>query len=469
MVTREEVLIVNDRHGWVSLWNGPVKAFNEVSADMLAGYKVVVLAPSSEDTCQQFFDWKRAGLLNNTRLILGTYGGRHVWSPENDALIDRWVVHARSERQVLNSDKLVYVPLCVMPPRQPYPPGDDGYLFMGGRKWREPEVGLAAMSRSGYPGRVITDRVPLGDFPGVEIKRERVPKKEYSDVMSRARLVLMPLKQTPASHGQVDVTTAITIGKPVLVTAGCACDDYVQHGVNGLLVQENSVEAWTDAIHEACERADEFAAGARDLAARYCTQRYPEYIWEVICDPNRYLVGPEFARSTAKWALKAMSAEVPAPPASGGHNARTAHQGMVRRASDLLRENRYQEALAELTPCFDGPLRRSALRLKMRILSRVDCANSEGVIRTIIAEGGDDAEARANLAAALWAQERQTEALVEARLAVKMDPAKVQWRRRLIGYLRSTNANEEAARVTEDGIAIERNASEPAATKQELA
>jgi hypothetical protein len=447
---REEVLIVAGPHSWVSLWDGPVKSFDEISPELFDRYRTVVLAPSGEDSCQQIFDWKRAGLLNDTRLILGTYHGRHLWSPENDALVDRWVVHGRSERQVLSSEKLVFVPLCVMPPRQPYPPGDDGYLFMGGRKWRELDVGLAAISKSGYPGKVITDRAPPGDFPGVDIRREKVPKKEYSDVLSRARLFLVPLKQTPISHGHVDVVTAILIGKPVLVTAGCSCDDYIQHGVNGLLVRDNSVEAWTDAIHEAYEKADDFAAAARELAPRYRTPKYAEYIWDVIRHPDRNLIGSEFASGGEKPGAARK-------PIFGDRHTKAAHQQSLREASDLMREKRYPEAMAKLEPCVNGELRLSALRLKMRILVRTDCASSEETTRTLIEEGGDNAEARSNLAAALWAQDRNRDALTEARLAVKMDPTNAMWRRRLVTYLCTAGENDEAARVTEEGVALESN------------
>lgn len=447
---REEVLIVAGHHSWVNMWNGPVKAFDEISPELLDRYATVVLAPTVDDSCDQIFDWKRTGLLDHTRLILGTYHGRHLWSPENDALVHRWVVHARSERQVLNSDKLAFVPLCVMPPRQPYPPGDDGYLFMGGRKWRELDVGLAAISKSGFPGKVITDRAPAGDFPGVEIRREKVPKKEYSDVLSRARLFLVPLKQTPISHGHVDVVTAILIGKPVLVTAGCSCDDYVQHGVNGLLVRDNSVEAWTDAIHEAYEKADDFAAAARELAPLYRTPKYAEYIWDVIRHPDRNLIGPEFATPGGK-------PGVPRKPIFGDRPTKAAHQQLLREASDLLREKRYPEAMAKLEVCVDGELRLSALRLKMRILVRTDCANSEETTRAIIDEGGDNAEARSNLAAALWEQEQKREALSEARLAVKMEPANAMWRRRLVTYLRALGEDAEALRVTEEGLVLEQH------------
>lgn len=278
---KQDVLLVADRQAWLSWWEGPIKPFEDVTVETLREYEVVILAPDNAQymkNCQEILNFKREGFLPDTKIILGTYKGRHIWSPENDPLVEHWVVHARSEFQVLKTDKLAFVPLCLMPLRKVIEPGDDGYLFLGGRKWRELDVGVAAMSRSGYPGKVISDFAPEGDFPGVDIRREKIPKGDYAQVMVRSRVVLVPLKSTPISHGHVDVITAVMLGRPVIVTAGASCDDYVEHGINGLLVPDNSIEAWTDAIHEAYERADEFSVAAQEMAPRYHASNYAGHL-----------------------------------------------------------------------------------------------------------------------------------------------------------------------------------------------
>lgn len=281
----EDVLVVADLHNWIAHWHGPIIPFEGVEPATLARYRTVLIAPGENkygEDAQTFLDWKRNGLIGETRLVLATYKGRHLWSPENDALAERWVVHARSERLVLDSERLAFVPLCLNPPRKVFRDGDDGFLFMGGRKWREPAVGMAAMVASGKPSRVITDFAPEGDWPGVDILRQKIPKSDYINVLERARAFLVPLRETPISHGHVDVITSILVGTPVLVTAGASCDDYVEHGVNGLLVKDNSVEAWTDAIHEAWEKADAFRAAAQEMAPRYYAPRYAGYLRELV-------------------------------------------------------------------------------------------------------------------------------------------------------------------------------------------
>jgi glycosyltransferase involved in cell wall biosynthesis len=277
----EDVLVVADRDNWLAHWKGTIVQFEAVTPELLSKYRTILVAfldVKYQDTALKMIAWKKEGLIGDSRLVMATYKGRHLWSPENDNLVERWVVHARSEREVLDSDRLAFVPLCLTQPRKVFSTGDDGFLFMGGRKLREPKVGLDAMVRSGHPGRVITDRAPAGEWPGVEILRERVPKKDYIDVLERARLFLVPLRDTPISHGHVDVITSILVGTPVLVTAGASCDDYVEHGVNGLLVKGLSVEAWVDAIHEGWERADEFRQAAKEMAPRYYSPKYAEYL-----------------------------------------------------------------------------------------------------------------------------------------------------------------------------------------------
>ncbi len=284
-MNEDEVLVVADAHNWVAHWTGRIIPFEEATPEVLSAYRTVLLAPGDTKygkTSQEILHWKRDGRIGDTRLILSTYKGRHLWAPENDALAERWVVHARSERLVLDSERLAFVPLCLNPPRKVIATGDDGYLFMGGRKWREPAVGMAAMVRSGLPSRVITDFAPEGDWPGIDILRQKIPKGDYINVLEKARVFLVPLRETPISHGHVDVITAILVGTPVIVTAGASCDDYVEHGVNGLLVQGNSVEAWTDAVHEAHARADDFRAAAREMAPRYYAPRYAHYLRELV-------------------------------------------------------------------------------------------------------------------------------------------------------------------------------------------
>ncbi len=358
------VLVVGGRLPAFDPWCPATCSFPELTPERAAAHDVVVLMPTdgdSDEACERVFGWKRGGRLGDTKLMLGTYRGRHLWSPENDRVVDRWAVHARSEALVLESDNLAFVPFCqgLAPPAGP-PTGDDGYVFLGGRKWRDFPLGLAAMQRSGLPGKVISDLVPDGDYPGLEVRRERIPKDEYFAVLGRARIVILPLLPVPISHGHVEVVGAITAGRPVVVTACASCDDYVEHGVNGLLVQENSVEAWLEAIAEADRRAEEFAEAARAMAPRYYSHRYGGYVRRMVEEPEAARVRPDLER-----------AKPYAPKAAWAHlrqenylrRLKADHRERLDRARDLLRQRRYEDALGEVADCLDGPLQDAARKV----------------------------------------------------------------------------------------------------------
>jgi hypothetical protein len=279
------VVVADALNNWLSAWDGLVLPFEEALPERLSGFRIILVAPGDAkyiEHSQTILNWKRDGLLGSSRIILATYKGRHLWSPDNDSLAERWVVHARSESQILDSDRLAFVPLCLNQPRRTFRDDDDGYLFMGGRKWREPELGLSVMASLGLPARVITDRVPEGDWPGVEILREKIPKADYINVLERARVFMVPLRQTAASHGHVDVITAMLVGTPVVVTAGASCDDYVRDGVTGILVHGNTHEAWVEAVHVAWSQASEFRKAAQRYAPDYYAPKYAEYLRELV-------------------------------------------------------------------------------------------------------------------------------------------------------------------------------------------
>jgi hypothetical protein len=367
-----DILIVGDRLPDFKDWAPATCHFSEITPAKLSSYTTIVLMPNSAEDdalCEQVFGWKRGGHVGAARLMLGTYRGRHLWSPDNDQVVERWAVHARSECLVLESEKLAFVPFCQgIPPDTIEPPRDDGYLFLGGRKWRDFDLGLAAMQRSGLPGKVISDLVPAGSYPELDVRRERVPKDEYMAVVRRARVVLVPLKRIPISHGHVEVVGAIVAGRPVVVTACASCDDYVEHGVNGLLVQDNTIGGWLAAIREANERADELACGARRLAPRYHAHRYGDYLRKMIEEPESTRVRPEL-EAMKPYAAREFWSEL--RQENYLRQLKAEHRARIDRARALLRQRLYAEAIIEVESCHAGPLRQAATQIRETALAQL--------------------------------------------------------------------------------------------------
>ncbi|NEX45864.1 glycosyltransferase [Pseudotabrizicola algicola] len=269
-------------HHWLKYWQDPILPFEDVTVERLAQAPVVALAPGATDyleTCKLILDWKRNGLLPRTRLLIVTYKGRKIWSKENDALVERWVVHSRSEFNQIQSDRLAFIPLGLAKAARG---NDEGYIFVGGRKMRDFEPALQAVVETGLPCIAISDRLPETHFPGIDARREMVPRREYGTILSHSRIVLVPLVQSPISHGHMDVVSAIRIGKPVVVTAGASCDDYVDHDRSGQLVPENTVSAWVKCVTKAWENAEAYSAAALAKAPEFSAERYVSNVRDLV-------------------------------------------------------------------------------------------------------------------------------------------------------------------------------------------
>lgn len=281
---QEPCLLIADvgHHSWLTHWRDPFLPFEQATLERLCREPLIALAPGDArylEHCRSIIDMKRDGMLPNTKIALVTYKGRNIWSPDYEEHVAAWVVHARSEFEVLKSENAVFVPLCLSRPR--FGP-DEGFAFLGGRKFRCFEPAVRALSALGLPGVLVSDRAPEEDYPSIRMTRERIPKKDYLDLMQRARIVLVPLQQRPESHGHMDVVTAIRFGKPLVVTKNASCDDYVVDGVTGTYAEDNSVEAWTLAIEAAWKRADELADGARARAPSYAAEQYVVHLRDLL-------------------------------------------------------------------------------------------------------------------------------------------------------------------------------------------
>lgn len=266
----------------LKFWQDHILSFEDVTLERLRCEPLIALGPGNAkylDDCRRILQHKRDGQLPDTKIAMVTYKGRHLWSPETDRLVEAWVVHASSEAEVLKSDRLCFVPLCLNKPK--FGP-DEGYAFLGGRKFREFDVAAKALSELGIPAVLISDYAPQEDYPGVEMVRTAIPKRDYVDRMSRARLVLVPLQKRPESHGHVDVVTAIRLGKPIVATKNASCDEYIIDRKTGVLVDSNSLEDWKDAIRFAWQSANELSQGTKDLSGKFSGDQYVVYLREML-------------------------------------------------------------------------------------------------------------------------------------------------------------------------------------------
>ncbi|WP_319445961.1 MULTISPECIES: glycosyltransferase family 4 protein [unclassified Mycobacterium] len=93
------------------------------------------------------------------------------------------------------------------------------------------------------------------------------------DLYRNASVVAIALKPTLSGSGLTVALEAMSSGRPVVMTDNPGISDYVEHGVTGLLVPPNDVEAFAGAIGELLadpqRRAEMGAAGAIRVRERF--------------------------------------------------------------------------------------------------------------------------------------------------------------------------------------------------------
>lgn len=118
----------------------------------------------------------------------------------------------------------------------------EGYIFAGGRNFRDYETLVQAVSGGEYRVVVVCGQDQLRDVeipPNVEVRRE-IPWQEYVDLLRGACMVVVPLSTELVPSGQVAILEAMGYGKPVITTRSVGTVDYIQHGGNGLLYERGN-------------------------------------------------------------------------------------------------------------------------------------------------------------------------------------------------------------------------------------
>jgi len=125
----------------------------------------------------------------------------------------------------------------------------EGFIFSGGRVYRDYDTLVRALDGAGYRAIVVSEgNVPaLRDHPCIEA-RYRIPLEEFNSLVARCRIVVLSLEDRPFSIGQTVLLQAMAMGKPVVATRTAGTVDYIEHLENGVLVEPNDPVALREAI-----------------------------------------------------------------------------------------------------------------------------------------------------------------------------------------------------------------------------
>lgn len=172
----------------------------------------------------------------------------------------------------VKASRLHFVPFGIdvdFYPVQPTPANPDVIVSAGEDRYRDHQLLVAAVallrSRHSRITLELATSLPV-DLPtefGV-VHRERLDGR-MRGLYRDASVVAIAVKPTLSGSGLTVALEAMASGRPVVMTDNPGISDYIQHGVTGLLVPPNDVEAFAGAISTLLndpQRREEMGAAA---------------------------------------------------------------------------------------------------------------------------------------------------------------------------------------------------------------
>ena len=131
-----------------------------------------------------------------------------------------------------------------------YHPPVGAAFFAAGRTGRDWSTLAAAVRGVPIAVTVVCSEhdARLADFPSNVTVCADVPYERYRSLLMDAAAVIVPLEEHAYSSGQVVVLEAMALGKPVVAARVLGTEDYIDHDVDGLLVDPGNADALRDAL-----------------------------------------------------------------------------------------------------------------------------------------------------------------------------------------------------------------------------
>jgi glycosyltransferase involved in cell wall biosynthesis len=188
----------------------------------------------------------------------------------------------------LPREKLKYVPFHHTLYGYTYEVRDDGYVFAGGNYDRDYPLLIEAVRPLRAPVWIATTRPEqlAGVTVPPHVRVEGTSAAGFRQAMAAAHIVVVPMVGGLLhSGGQQTLLNAMSLGKPTVSVGRKWAVDFVEDGVNGLIVDYGDVEGLRRAIAWLLSHPDEarqMAERGRQLADRHHTQRTMQDIYELV-------------------------------------------------------------------------------------------------------------------------------------------------------------------------------------------
>lgn len=258
-----------------------------------SGYKAVVLGGGTQAdmfylTLQRLWPFGARPIIKIDCLWYKSSGLKHFFKRRLfkwvDKAVDRYVVWARRETidypKVfgLPPEKFIFIPYHTTVDLGEISPRNGNHLFSGGNFARDYRTLAAAVRGLDFTVVVActNSKVLEGiDFPS-NVKVVDASHREFMQLMAESSINVVPLKNGLLhSGGQQTFLNAMVMGKPVIVTDPEGAKDYIEDGVDGILVPPAKPERLRSAIvklHHDPDLAVRLGEAAREKALKWDTE-----------------------------------------------------------------------------------------------------------------------------------------------------------------------------------------------------